>query len=114
MNVPSDWPSLGAAAAVLSLAIALVAWIVRNIVRDSFVPTATHNQLDNRVTALEHKVAAAPGHAEFSNLSSRVAAVETGVAVVAKALEGVADGIKRIEHMTDLLIRHQLREDEEK
>ena len=43
-----------------------------------------------------------------------MAAVETGVAVVAKALEGVADGIKRIEHMTDLLIRHQLREDEEK
>jgi hypothetical protein len=108
MNVSIDWQQIAGASAVATF----VAGIVIRLMRGGFVSTRVHERLDERVTTLERKSGDAIGKAEFAALTARVGAVETGVAVAQATLSGVSEGIKRVEHQVDLLVRHQLSKEE--
>jgi hypothetical protein len=108
-----DWTSIEALCAAATVVVAVIGWIARKVMSDAFTPLKHHEALGARVTVLEHKVDAAPRHSDFQALSARMGAMETSVAVVREAVEGVNAGVKRIEHMTDLLIRNQLLQKEE-
>nr|WP_246523471.1 DUF2730 family protein [Neoroseomonas eburnea] len=66
--------------------------------------------LTGRVGMIEQRVAQMPNHEDLRALQSRVGDLERGVAVVAEKVSGVAEIMKRVEHQTNLLVHHQLRE----
>ncbi len=109
---PADWQTLAAIVAVIGGVGGIVLWLTRNALHGSFAPLRSHQGLEKRVESLEHRSNTVPGHGEFLALSLRVGAVETGVAVLQQSINGVAEGVKRIEHINDLLLKHQIGEGE--
>jgi len=108
----NDWQTLAAIVAVIGGAGGIVLWLARNALHGSFAPLRSHVALDDRVKVLEHRAGSVPGHADFAALATRVGAVETGVAVSQATLKGIEAGLARVEHMTDLLVKHQIGEGE--
>ena len=87
----------------------LIAWIRFRLAGD-FARSADVGSLAARVTAMEQRLAQMPNHEDLRQLQARVGDVERGVAVVAEKVSGVAEMMKRVEHQTNLLVHHQLRE----
>lgn len=88
---------------------ALIAWIRVRLAGD-FARAADVATLAARVTAMEQRLSQMPNHEDLRQLQVRVAEVERGVAVVAERVAGLGDIMKRVEHQTNLLVQHQLRE----
>lgn len=61
-----------------------------------------------QIAGVEKRLANMPDHADVRALDQRVAGVERGVAVVDAKLTGVVQGVGRVEHMVDLLVKHQM------
>lgn len=95
-----------AASAVMTAGTAVA--VVRHMLRSDFVPRGTHSALEQRVNGLERQMATMPSEHDMADLTRRLGAVETGVAVVQTTVEGVNAGMKRVEHTVGLLLRHQL------
>lgn len=111
MSDPIDWQRLAAAVAVVG-AVATLAWrIVIGQARGMFAGRAAHAALADRVAAIEQAQRGAPTQSEMAALTARVAAVETGVAVTREAVDGVGAAIGRVEHLLDLLVENQLKQE---
>lgn len=89
----------------------LIAWLRFRLAGD-FARSGDVSALAARVTAMEQRLAQMPNHEDLRQLQSRVGDVERAVAVVAEKISGVAEIMKRVEHQTQLLVHHQLREGE--
>jgi len=61
-----------------------------------------------RLSAVEASIAALPRNEDLRLLSSRVADTERGVAVVGEQVRAVSSAVSRVEHMTTLLVEHQI------
>lgn len=105
-----EWKDLAWILGILTLGGgALIAWIRFRLAGD-FARSGDVASLAARVTAMEQRLAQMPNHEDLRQLQARVGDVERGVAVVAEKVSGVAEIMKRVEHQTNLLVHHQLRE----
>jgi hypothetical protein len=64
--------------------------------------------LEGRMETMERKMATMPDHADVRALGARMSNVESGVAVLGAQINGLAEGVRRVEHMVDLLVKHQM------
>lgn len=63
-----------------------------------------------RIGVVEQRVATMPSHEDLRALQSRVGDLERAVAVVGERVGGVHQILQRVEHQTQLLVHHQLKE----
>jgi hypothetical protein len=68
--------------------------------------------LTGRITAMENRLATMPNHEDLRVMQARMGGLEREVAVVGERLGGVTEILKRVEHQTQLLVHHQIREGE--
>jgi hypothetical protein len=82
--------------------------LVRLNMRGVFASVRQYHDLEQRVDAVEERVARGPNHQDLAAMSVRLAAVELGVGVMGATLTGVKESVGRIEKMTDMLVQSQL------
>ncbi len=118
--IDNFWEEVAAALAVASVIGGAVVWAIRASIRGMFVPAQQHHALaervgvvSERVSAVEQKLLAAPGHNDFQSLSIRLNAVEMQQGVMQATLKGVSDGVSRVEHILDMLVQHTIRKEAE-
>lgn len=63
-----------------------------------------------RIGVVEQRLTTMPSHEDLRSLQARVGDLEKAVAVVGERVGGVHEILKRVEHQTQLLVHHQLRE----
>lgn len=105
-----EWKDLAWIAAVLTLMGGLLLAFLRFKLAGDFARATDVTALAGRMNAMEQRLAQMPNHEDLRQLQARVGDVERGVAVVAEKVSGVAEIMKRVEHQTNLLVHHQLRE----
>lgn len=66
------------------------------------------DDMEGRMEAMERRLANMPDHADVRALGTRMSNVESSVAVLGAEIRGLTVGIGRIEHMVDLLVKHQM------
>ncbi len=77
---------------------------------NDFAKAADMVALGQRVQAVETRIASMPNHDDIRGLTARVAAVESGVAVMTEKARGIEQALGRVEHSVDLLVQHQIAE----
>ncbi len=82
--------------------------VIRLNMRGAFATVAALRQLTERVDTMEQQLASAPKHVDLAQMTTRLGVVERGVGVMEATLNGVRDSVRRVEHMTDLLLKHQI------
>lgn len=86
----------------------IIAWVRWQLAGD-FARRADVEAVGARVAKLEDAVRSAPTHDDVRALGDRVARVEGAVEVVAVKIEGVREGMMRVERDLSLLVQHHLR-----
>ncbi len=112
-----DWQGVSALIGVV-MAMIGVAWAaMRQALGRSFVTRGDHAELggrmgrvEGRVEKVERQMETLPTGAEINALTDRVARVETGIGVIGAEMRGTHEAVKRVEHMTDLILRDRLGE----
>ncbi|PZW46856.1 uncharacterized protein DUF2730 [Humitalea rosea] len=99
--------------AVLALLGGAGLWMLRqqtlSMVASQIKPlAATVSGQADRLTAVEASIASLPRDEDLRVLSARVADTERGVAVVGEQVRAVSSAVGRVEHMTTLLVEHQI------
>lgn len=107
----SDWQETAGFVTVIGTAAGVAMRSVLARARTGMTPASAHADLTRRVDAIEQALATLPKSAEVTALTARVASVEKHVAVVGATLDGVANGVRRVEHMMDLLVQNELKKD---
>jgi len=87
----------------------VIAW-VRWQLGGTFVSKADIADLSRRLEQVEHQMRTAPTEGDLHQLSARLAAVETGVAVTGAQVVGVKEGVERIERQLALVVQQLMRE----
>ena len=103
-----DWGAWVSAFTALAIIGGVLLILFRQALAKDFTPASSHAALEKRVVEVEQRLALIPTHADMKAVTDRVASVERGVAVVQTSIDGVRESIARVEHMTDLLVKHQL------
>lgn len=75
-----------------------------------FAKAGDVGRLEGRLAMVEARLDRVPSHDDLKALQARVGGLEREVAVVGEKVSGVAEIMKRVEHQTNLLVHHQLRE----
>lgn len=81
---------------------------LRLALRGSFVSLRAHAALEDRVDVVEARLAQTPTHQDLTSIGSRLSGVETTLAGVGEKVTGVGDGVRRVERMTDMLLKSML------
>lgn len=104
-----DLPPWVLAAVAIGSAVGAIifGWMRDRFGRD-FARAADMAVLSTRVQAVETRIATMPNHEDIRALTTRVAAVEGGVGVVAEKARGIEVALCRVEHAVDLLVQHQI------
>jgi hypothetical protein len=108
MIVDVNWPHVAAITVVVVTLTGFVVWLLRARFAGDFASRADVVDLGERMGKIETRLSDTPTHADVNALSHRLAAVETGVAVVSAELRGIREGVGRIEHEVRLLREHEL------
>ncbi len=108
MNIDIDWTRMGEAATFAAISASAAMAVIRARLGRDFATRDALAHLEDRLDAVETTLRAVPTQADLRLLLDRVQKVETGIGVVQASQDGIADGIKRLEHMVDLLLQHQL------
>jgi hypothetical protein len=103
MNMQIDWLTAGEMVLVIGFFAELVRRLIRSDVQRDFVTVKTHTDLAiqvadiaGRFRVIENQIAALPTQTEFAALSSRLGAVEAGVAGVQGSLNGIAGNVRAL------------------
>lgn len=103
-----NWTGVAAIVGLVVTIAGFVVWVLRARFAGDFASRADVVALGDRMERIEKRVHDTPTHADFSALSARQSAVETGVAVISAELRGIRDGVSRIEHEVRILRDHEL------
>lgn len=87
----------------------LIAWIRFRLAGD-FARRPDVASLAARVTAMEQRLSQMPNHEDLRAVQARLGEVERNIAVVGEKVSGLGEIMKRVEHQTNLLVQHQMRE----
>lgn len=107
-----EWKDMAWIAGVSVAVGGLLLAFLRFKLAGDFASKADVSTLTGRTTAMEQRLATMPNHEDLRALQGRIGALEREVAVVGERLGGVTEILKRVEHQTQLLVHHQLREGE--
>jgi len=100
-----EWKDLGWIAGTLTLlGGALIAFVKMRLGGD-FARASDVAALSVKVGSLEQSIMQRPSHEDIRSLQNRVAAVETGVAVVGEKVSSVKEITVRVEHQIGLVTR---------
>jgi len=107
MNIAlRDFAALLAAGGVIGgIVIAWVRWQLAG----TFVGKADISGISQRLEEMERQMRTAPTDSDLHQLSGRLAAVESGVAVTGAQLTGVKEGITRIERDLSMVVQQLLK-----
>lgn len=83
--------------------------LVRLNMRGAFVSLAAHHRLEERMADVEQRLSQLPTQQDLNAVGARMGAVEKAVGVVDAKLDGMAAGVRRAEHMLDLLLDSALK-----
>jgi hypothetical protein len=103
-----NWTAVAAIMGVVVTLAGFCVWLLRARFQGDFASRGDVADLGERMGKIETRLRDTPTHADVSALSTRLAAVETGVAVVSAELRGIRDGVTRIEHAVRVLHEHEL------
>jgi hypothetical protein len=107
-----EWKDLAWIAGVGVAVGGLLLAFLRFKLAGDFAAKSDVTALAGRMATMESRVAQMPNHEDLRALQGRIGALEREVAVVGERLGGVTEILKRVEHQTQLLVHHQLREGE--
>lgn len=107
-----EWKDLAWIVGVTAAVGGLLLAFLRFKLAGDFAARSDVSALAGRMTAMEQRLATMPNHEDLRALQGRIGALEREVAVVGERLGGVTEILKRVEHQTQLLVHHQLREGE--
>lgn len=105
------WPQIAGAVVAMGGIIPLAIWIARQVMRPYFVTAGTHTQLEQRVAAVEALAREAATKSDLREVNRRLADVERSSIANGEGIKSLGDGLRRIEHMVDLLYRNALADD---
>lgn len=106
MNV-EWWMAIGEGTGAAMLVGGVLLGILRASLGRSFVTHTQHKELEVQLALVETRF-----DTRSEAYEKRIGALETGAAGIAATLQGVKESVSRVEHMTTLLVQHQL--DQEK
>jgi hypothetical protein len=102
------WRDLAALLAAATVIGGMVIGWVRYQLRNDFARASDISGLSERIERVELQMRAVPTHEDVRGLAERIARVESAVAVVGANIEGIRDGMGRIERDLHLLVSHEL------
>jgi hypothetical protein len=103
-----SWRDFIAALTAASLVAGMfLAWIRWQLSSD-FARKADIETLGGRIGKIETQMQGAPTHADMRQLSDRIAAVEKGVEVAGAQIQGVREGVARVDVGVQMLIQHHM------
>lgn len=105
-----EWRDLAWILAVSTLLGGMLLAFIRWKLGGDFARAADLSRLEGRLAMVEARLDRVPSHDDLKALQARVGGLEREVAVVGEKVSGVAEIMKRVEHQTNLLVHHQLRE----
>lgn len=117
MNLNFEWAWLADILASIVIISGVALAVLRERFGRIFVTQKRHDELvaqiaglSDQIQAVDRRTAALPNHRDISAMLHRAEAAEKGVAVLEAKLDGVRDGMSRVEKMLDLLVRHHVKE----
>ncbi len=103
MNDAATWTAISEVVGAVVVAGGILLGVLRASLGRSFVTHAEHQALGKQLVAAETRFDVRSDAAE-----KRIGALETGAAGLQATLQGVKESVSRVEHMTTLLVEHQL------
>lgn len=102
------WRDLAAILAAATVMGGMVIGWVRYQLRNDFARASDISGLSDRIERVEVHMRAVPTHDDVRGLSERIGRVESAVAVVGANIDGLRDGMGRIERDLHLLVSHEI------
>jgi hypothetical protein len=103
-----NWPAVAAIVTVAGAAIGLVVWLLRARLQGDFASRSDVAQLGERLDDVDARLSRMPTHLDVQQINARLGAVEAGFAAIAARVDGVREGVTRVERDLGLLIQHEL------
>jgi hypothetical protein len=103
-----SWRDLAAILAAATLMGGIIIGWVRYQLRNDFARASDISGLSDRIERVEAHMRAVPTHDDVRGLSERIGRVESAVAVVGANIDGLRDGMGRIERDLHLLVSHEI------
>ncbi len=103
------WSAVGAISAISAVVGASIMAMLRAAMTRDFVRRADIEPLARELDTIQARIHATPTHSDLGAVSTRLAAVEAAVASATTSVHGLGAGMKRVEHLVDLLYQQQLR-----
>lgn len=113
MNIDIDWTRLGEAATFAAISASAAMAVIRARLGRDFATHREIGELRDRLDEMEATLRGQPTDADLSALMERVQKVEIGVGIVQASQNGILEGLKRVEHLLDLLLQDRLRKEGE-
>lgn len=102
------WRDLAAILAAATVIGGMVIGWVRYQLRNDFARASDISGLSDRIERVEVHMRVVPTHDDVRGLSERIGRVESAVAVVGANIDGLRDGMGRIERDLHLLVSHEI------
>lgn len=101
-----SWPMVGALAVIGSVGGLFGLLWLRSKLAGEFVTKKEHDDLADRLAAVEHDLRVAPTHKDMQSLSEKVSEAMVKVGIVAEAMNGMKEGVARIDRSVERIERH--------
>ena len=101
-----NWSAVGALAIIGSVAGLFGLLWLRSKLSGEFVTKGEHAELSKRLAAVEHDLRVAPTHKDMQSLSEKVSEAMAKVGIVAEAMNGMKEGVARIDRSVERIERH--------
>lgn len=103
-----NWPAIGAIVATVVTATAFVVWLLRARLQGDFASRGDVVQLGERMDTIDARLRSVPTHADVQQINARLMTVESGFAAIGARVDGVREGVSRVERDLGLLLQHEL------
>jgi hypothetical protein len=104
----ADWPKLAAIVALAGTLAGFIVWLLRARLQGDFASRGDVTALGERMDAIEARLATVPTHHDVQQINHRLSVVESGVAGLGARVDGVREGVSRVERDLGLLLQHEL------
>lgn len=109
MSIPNiDWSTFASMSVVAGVLSTLLYLLLRARLTNDFVTRREHHEIAERLGANEASIKARPTGDDVAAMRAQLSGVSERVAVVSASLNGLQNGVTRIERHLDLIMQAQL------